>query len=1094
MTLVETRSSYIVIILILTVGWAAVISSPVKSSPDMQGQIRSLLTECRDLEISGDYERWLEAAKEAAMLADSALPDQDLLRLASHRWLGRCYLSTALFKDAAMEFEAAAMVPNRPDSTTYWSTVADLAFAKIHLGEYRLARDLLDSALNHLSVFDDRGPLAYERARALRYLGTWYNHVDLFDSSLVSTREALRLIVNRQTPDTLELAALYEQLANISHQKAQPAAAKERLAEVRLLLSRKLPLSHCRLAIYYEMMGLIHEQQAHFDSAQGCFDTALACARHCPGNSELRIAAIKKSLCKLYWTTGRYSENEGEAAGALRTFTEYYGELNPQVASLESNLGTVDWVVGSLERAEMHFKRSISIQEKLFDGDRLELGIVLNNLALVYRRLGRLDEAEPLLVRSLGIRERLLGKEHPDVARALNNMANLYMRRGQPNLAQPLLERALHVWETKLDPNHPEVGVATYNLANNNYFQCRYRDALGLFRRTHAIWSRAFGPKHPFPAKSLSGLAYTFAAIGWLDSSLVYYRRLLELRQDFVKYAFSFTSDRDKLKVLTEHPVIDNSLLTLAAASQEQSLIRLAFESVLRGKMIALDASKANRSSLFCSTDSSVTRDFRQYRAVCDSLSAFTLAPVTGRADADLLNRLIEAHDSLESKMTFQCAQFRQDVAWRSVTIEAVTAALPESTALWEFVCFNQYDIRGQGSERERKGAPHYAAFVLAHHRTPRLVDLGPTAAIDSLVRRAHGHLSGSLGPTSSALAAELEGQWIEISSALKARVYSPLDAVTPPGSSLIIAPDGLLSRLPFEALPDSSDSYLVETRTISYALSGRDLLSYRADRPLQGDALILADPAFDSPGHPERSESVSDHGDTESNDKGSPWRPFGSWLPLSQTRKESFSISASFAGERMIRPIVRTGSEASEAALKQLAGSPTVLHIATHGFVLARDSQANANDPVNPLLRCGLVLAGANHSMSDPAGTLEQQDDGILTALEISAIDLTGTQLVCLSACESGSGDIIDGEGVIGLRRAFRIAGAQSLVTTLCDVSDDLARSIVVAFYRTWLGGSSRRQALREAELEALAEARRLYHSGHPRLWAGFILEGSPW
>jgi CHAT domain-containing protein len=199
------------------------------------------------------------------------------------------------------------------------------------------------------------------------------------------------------------------------------------------------------------------------------------------------------------------------------------------------------------------------------------------------------------------------------------------------------------------------------------------------------------------------------------------------------------------------------------------------------------------------------------------------------------------------------------------------------------------------------------------------------------------------------------------------------------------------------------------------------------------------------------------------------------SWTALPGTAEEGRTVSQLLAGARVI-----AGRAATEAALKKVAG-PRVLHIATHGFFLQAEDESAARVPENPLLRSGLLLSGANRRESGG-------EDGILTALEASGLDLGGTKLVVLSACETGLGQVRAGDGVYGLRRALVIAGAESQVMSLWKVDDKVTRDLMIEFYKRLLAGKGRSEALREAQLTVLQKP----GTDNPFYWAGFIPAGA--
>jgi CHAT domain-containing protein len=290
------------------------------------------------------------------------------------------------------------------------------------------------------------------------------------------------------------------------------------------------------------------------------------------------------------------------------------------------------------------------------------------------------------------------------------------------------------------------------------------------------------------------------------------------------------------------------------------------------------------------------------------------------------------------------------------------------------------------------------------------------------------------------------------------------------------VSPDGDLNLVPFDALIDPQGRYLLERYAITYLTTGRDLLRMQVARDSLSAPLIVADPLFGEPAPP---------GDTPASDARS--RTTGAdpsaryFAPLAGTAAEGRAIKRLFPEATLF-----TGRGASKAAL-QRAAAPRLLHIASHGFFLREASPAVAPGDgaataavENPLLRSGLALAGANL-------TREPDNDGSLTALEASGLNLWGTKLVTLSACDTGVGEVRNGEGVYGLRRAFVLAGAETLVMSLWPVSDYMTREMMTAYYTGLRAGLGRGDALRKAKLGMLARPGRQ----HPFYWASFIQSG---
>nr|WP_315897329.1 CHAT domain-containing protein [Thermosynechococcus sp. HN-54] len=279
----------------------------------------------------------------------------------------------------------------------------------------------------------------------------------------------------------------------------------------------------------------------------------------------------------------------------------------------------------------------------------------------------------------------------------------------------------------------------------------------------------------------------------------------------------------------------------------------------------------------------------------------------------------------------------------------------------------------------------------------------------------------------------------------------------------LLIAPDGELNTIPFQTLVDAQGRYLVESYLITLLTSGRELLRFQS-RPAAAHApLIIADPSFE--------HSLGNSSSAPSTVRSLDLRGLA-FAPLPGTTQEAQALK-----QLLPKAQVLTQAAATETAVKA-ANSPLILHLATHGFFLPNFGEQGF--PENPLLRSGLALAGFNQRQSG-----SDMDDGVLTALEVTGMNLTGTELVVLSACDTGRGEVVNGEGVYGLRRAFTLAGARSQVSTLWKVDDQATREIMIAFYQNLRRGMGRTEALRQVQLQRLKQEL-------PYYWAAFVSSGN--
>lgn len=446
------------------------------------------------------------------------------------------------------------------------------------------------------------------------------------------------------------------------------------------------------------------------------------------------------------------------------------------------------------------------------------------------------------------------------------------------------------------------------------------------------------------------------------------------------------------------------------------------------------------------------------------------------------------------------------------VTLAAIRQAIPDDAALVEIFLYEPFNAKAR-TEAESFGVPRYVAYVLRRSDdAPQWVELGDAADIDEAASRFRGVLRDKKRVNVR-----------ELARAMDERVMRPIRKLLGPVRRIFLAPDGALNLIPFAALIDENNRYLIEGYSLNYLTTGRDLLRLQVGGESRGEPRAFANPSFDLT--PDKKKSGSE---TQSSrpDNQTLANPFAkdltsvNYKPLPGTAAEAVAFSRVFPDATVL-----TKEQATEAAMKG-ANRPRVLHVATHGFFLADTPQREASLRASaapragdsrvsgvraffPLLRSGLILAGVRQRASGA------DEDGILTALEMTAIDLWGTRLVMLSACETGLGDVKNGEGVYGLRRALVLAGSQTQVITLWKVSDLGARDLMIAYYTLLRDGVGRTEALRQVQLEMLRgklvpspvtisdKQDRTRETGdvegepvtkdyrHPYYWASFIASG---
>ncbi len=842
------------------------------------------------------------------------------------------------------------------------------------------------------------------------------------------------------------------------------------------------------------------------------------------------------------YEAGRYDAALTQGEQALALAEEVLdGSGDPAVANALDLLGILHGLQGEPAQAEPLHQRALAIREEILGKEDPDVAASLNNLANLYYAQASYARAEPLYLRALAIREELLGENHPDVAASLNNLANLYYAQGKPARAEPLLQRALAIWEAALGKDDPHVAQALNNLANLSYSQGLYKRAEQLYLRALAIREAALGKDHPDVAASLNNLASLYDAQGLYARAEPLLQRARTIREaafskdhpsmvptlnNLVRFHLAQHRLADALSLFTQSFSIserrlrqeglylsearlthfleqlrtDEELLysLLRAYPENEDVRRLALSVVLLLKGRSAGELANTSHTLYRRLGPLDRTLFEQLRGLRSQLATLVLQGPSSQNLADYqrrLDALATQDDALEAELAQRSAPLRALTALPALSkiVNQVAAALPKDAALVEFIAYTERSLLVKPGTPASE-VPHqqrYLALVLFPNAHIQAMDLGPADPID----RAASGLRDALARRDAAYQGPAQ--------ALYQLAFQPLRPLLGDTHRLFLSPDGQLGLVPFAALYDGQQ-FLIDAYDFIYLTSGKDLLPRPPEKASHGSVVVLADPDFSAPlptppassgGAPPvatRSASVEPFFSAQRADVAeSPWEP------LPGTRKEAESI------QRLLpRAQLYLGAEATKQRLLHLP-TPAVLHIATHGFFLedapapedsravghfgALDESTPAHLPPDPLLRSGLILAGAQAPALHPSGAGSPPlDSSLVTALELAGLDLWGTQLVVLSACDTGRGDVKLGEGVYGLRRAFVVAGAETVVMSLLQVEDQTTSTLMEAYYRNLLAGQGRATALREA-MRALRQT-----LPHPHYWAPFIALGS--
>ena len=707
----------------------------------------------------------------------------------------------------------------------------------------------------------------------------------------------------------------------------------------------------------------------------------------------------------------------------------------------------------------------------------------------------RFAEAEGEARKLLADAEREHGLDSLWAADSAHLLVDVLRRAGkgkEPETLQ-LSERVLAIKEKVLGSDHPDVSGYVAIVSSI------LTEELGDFEASVELMRRS-----PSNERDLGAHAWRLLLKGETMAALEMSLRAEEKRRQYVHLVVKGLSESVATEYVANRPAGWNVALTVAAntASDPSPMASGSLDALIRARALVLDEMARRHRIILELEDAEISRLAGQLEDSRRELARL----VVGTADKgseDYQSRLKRAREVMESSasaLAERSAAFRQQQAREELGLKEVLGALGPDVALVSYARYNHYQTEGQFS------TVSYIAFVLrSQNREPIAIPLGPAAKIEEIVTSLRQQMAEiSVDPVRSTKRSVISYRLL--GESLRQTVWDPIIPYLREAKLVLVVPDGSLNLVNMSALPVGASGYLIERGpVIHYVSAERDLVAPETKHEGRG-LLALGDPAFDEPRVIASLNPEAEAKGTGAGRYRGPRSSCGSFrtmrfTPLQAAARELDEITSLWQqAPGTATEITLRGTAATEAAFKDMAPGRRVLHVATHGFFLggacasALATGGEDSDVLreNPLLLSGLVLAGANHR--EAAG--ENEEDGILTAQEIASLDLTDVEWAVLSACDTGLGEINTGgnlgEGVFGLRRAFQIAGARSVIMSLWAVEDEPTREWMTALYRhRFIDGMSTAEAVHTASLDLLNARRKKGQSTHPFYWAGFVAAG---
>jgi CHAT domain-containing protein/Flp pilus assembly protein TadD len=797
-------------------------------------------------------------------------------------------------------------------------------------------------------------------------------------------------------------------------------------------------------------LALVYLAQGKTVESEDLINKALESSNKIGESSPAHIANLN-TRAKFDQMIGHYNEAEKEFNQTLelvrKVFTEnslQYAIVLNNKAMLYQNVGRydegIDLMKIAIVKADEAFKKAMK-RKNSFDGRRFQ-----SNLAFMYQMAGKYPEAEATFLDMKKSYEKNMASGNTEYAVLLNQLAILYIQTKNMGQVEELLKKAQEILKKKHGEESPTYARVTGDLGVFYRINARYTEAEPLLTKALSIREKVLGVNHPEYFKTKEELAILYWKSNQWEKAYEQYKPVMDKTIDFINNYFPPMSEAEKTKYwdITFPRFQRFNNFAVAAAAVKPAIAEDIYDYHTATKALLLNATNKIKQAILGSGDQSLIKDYLAWLTKKEELSRYYSLTKEELIQQKIdLPALENEANGMERALSSRSTDFSSGYSTQKISFKQIRDLLGDTEAVVEIIRVNNYD---QDFTKDSK----YVALVLTKGmQQPKLIVLENGNQLDTRYAKYYRNtIQQKLADDVS-----YDQYWGKIDAALT-------------GKKLIyISPDGAYNQINLNTLKKPAGDYVINRYDLVILGNSKDLIglkSKKATAPAK-NAMLLGFP---------------DYGGSDI-------------APLPGTKIEIENVSKILkTGGYQISQFVQL--QASEKNLKSVK-SPALMHIATHGYFL-KDTEGTGdafginaeNAANNPLLRSGLMLANASKTVSGTAQTnLESNDNGILTAYEAMSLDLQNTDLIILSACETGLGDIKNGEGVYGLQRAFLVAGADAMIMSLWKVDDAATQQLMTNFYTNWIKLGNKQKAFKQAQLQLMTKFKEPYY------WGAFVMMG---
>jgi len=1035
--------------------------------------------------------------------------------------LGVLYDEMQLFEKAKLNYTACLAIRKRimvAEEDDYIMVLNDLAALCNTMGDYAQAETYHKESLR---IREKRfGKISAAYALSASNLGVLYMNMNRNAEAEVYLKDAFAIRASVYGREHHYYAASAYNLGSLYLNMGRYALAQELLKESINVYKKSLGEKSAEYAKTVNMLANSYVELANYEAAFPLFKEALNAMAIARGKKHSLYALILNDLGLFYQKNGDYKNAEDAYKECLEITKAIYGNQHPEYATSLNNLATLYHDVANYSKAEILYKEALDIRKTALGAAHIDYASSLSNLAGLYADLANYYDAESMYKKALEVNKLAVGTEHPHYSRDLANLASMYQDKDDYQSAEPLLREAVDINKKIVGKEHPRYAESIYSLGKLLQKKKDFANAEPLLKQAMQINRKTFGEKHPSYCDDLNALGSLYTDIGNYAEAEKMYKEAIALvpavmgknhpdnttyLNNLVLMYYQSNNVAGWSSVFDEGikqwvKTTQQNILKFSEVEKEEYLFR--YDYYLHSANSMLYYNKAKRTGTSYYATNCMQGWLLQSKKQLYNIATNHKDPIVQQTLLDWQNSntqyakaiqmsieqqeeagidtygLFTKSFELEKKLINLLPQVEQMIGKSGNNVSEVAAKLKTNEVLVHWVAINYFSPKGWTD------SVIYAAYIIKPKDTvATFVPVCEQRQLVALLKNYHGAKGRSTIKTDKKADENIDSKLYNL-------VWRPLLPYLFNSSVVYNLPAGQLHKLSFISLADTTDGKaLLEKYELHQLLSINELLY--PEKVTSNKTLTLFGGANYNKANNVSASSSKEIAALPAYQNASKEDVANTWTYLPGTKTEVESIAKTIV-DKQWKVVSCTDENATETKLKMLSGfkAPQILHISTHGFYFpppqksAKKGSDNSTKDYS-LLRSGIVLSGVNNYWGKNKMLDEGMEDGIVTAQEIANLNFQNVELVVLSACQTALGDIDASEGVYGLQRAFKMAGAKKLIISLWEVPDAETAELMQLFYTNIQKGETYYSALRNAQLTLKAKYKNTVK------WAGFVLIG---